>query len=338
MKVNGLLVASLMVAAFAMTGCGQKTSSIAKVNGLDITQTEMMEYLEAKPTVRVVVDGQPVELQVADTLGFQAMQDLVVRKLLLQMAKEEGVTPSKEDIDKEIKMRNELQTTYVKQMQARGMSMEGIRSQVELELAQQRILMKGITVTDSEVEQYIKANPQEFTDPARAEMFWILTTADKKAAVDAELAKGKKFQDVAAAMSLDPEAKASNGRFGANRFPTGVPFTELNGPIRAAVEKTAADKSTEWIQLGTANQIGKFYIVRKTESRKQEITSTRREFVKRALAVQRGSEGKSLRDEMSKRLREAEITVDDDSLKQLWSRFEEQLKKTQDVRLPGGNQ
>lgn len=339
MKSKGLYLLASALVAFTLVGCNKEgKGEIAKVNGIAITNAELIEYLEAKPTVRVVIQGQTVDVPVQDTLGFQAMQDLVVRKLVQEMAKEEGVTPTKQQVDEEIKLRGEVNAGYVKNLQARGLSMNGIRAQVEVELAQQNLISKGITVTDQEVDEYIKANKDQFREPAKVEMYWILTTGANKTLADQQLATGAKFQDIATRVSLDPEAKNSGGVFGASRFPGGVPMNALDERIRKAVETAPIGKSTDWIQLPQAGQVAKFYVIRRTEARDIEITAARKILIKRGIQVSRGQETKDIKQTLQTRLKDAKITVSDSSLKGLWDTFEKNLKKAADeTKMPTEN-
>ncbi len=332
MNIKILSLSAALLAAIALTGCNKGgAGEIAKVNGMSITNADLIEYLEAKPTVRVSIQGQTQELPVADTLGFQAMQDLVVRRLILQLAKEEGVSPSKQDVEEEIKLRTEVNSGYVKVLQQRGMTMSGIRQQVEVELAQQNLIAKGITVTDKEVEDFIKNNPRQFTEPAKIEMFWIVTDGAGRTEVDAEITKGRKFQDVAAQLSKDPAARTTNGKFQAQTHPTGFPLDTLPEEIRNPVSKVAIGKPTDWIAMpGGPNVFAKFYVTRRTEARPIEMTEARKKLVKRGLAVSRGAESKDLQERIAERLRNAEITVSDQNLKALWEKFEQTLKANAD--------
>lgn len=332
MNIKILSLSAALLAAIAVTGCNKGGGGeIAKVNGMAITNADLIEYLEAKPTVRVSIQGQTQELPVADTLGFQAMQDLVVRKLILQLAKEEGVLPDGKAVEEEINLRKEVNTGYVKVLQQRGMTMSGIRQQIEVELAQQNLIAKGITVTDKEVEDYIKENPRQFTEPAKVEMFWIVTDGAGRAAVDSAITSGKKFQDVAKEFSKDPAAKVSDGKFQAQAYPTGFPLDNLPPEIKGPVEKVAIGKPTDWIAMpNTPGVFAKFYVTRRTEARPIEMTDARKKLVKRGLAVSRGAETKDLQERIANRLREAKITVSDSNLKALWEQFEKALKANAD--------
>lgn len=336
--MNGLHLLAFAALASMLVGCGSKENKgFASVNGSPITNSELIEYLETKSTVRISVQGvsqipntQEANAQVSGTLAFQALQDMVVRKLVIQMAQKEGVLPTMDEVNAQIKLLGDVNPAFVQNLQTRGLSMKGIRDQVLVDLAQQRLNSKGIEVTDAEVDAYIKTNKTEFQDPAKAEMYWIVANAQSKVLAEAELVKGTKFEDVAVKYSLDPNAKKLNGKFGSNgqAMPGGFPINALNGVFKDAIEKTTPGKATDWIAY--PNQQGafaKFYIVRKTEARDQEITPAKKQLVKQSLAVARGQQTKDIKDKLATMLREAKITVEDESLKPLWEKFSEQLKK-----------
>src|SRR5512132_2013253 len=92
-----------LAAVAALGGCrGENSEILATVNGDSITVDTFNKYLGVKTSCRVIVQGQVVDLPVADTLAFQAMQDLVSRAVLEQMAKDEGVQPTPAQIESEI--------------------------------------------------------------------------------------------------------------------------------------------------------------------------------------------------------------------------------------------
>lgn len=345
MKTSHVVAAAAAAALLMATaGCGESSKGFATINGVPITNKELIEYLETKPTVRAVVNGQQVTVNVQDTLAFQALQDLMVRKLMLQLAKSEGVMPSSKDVEERIKLMTEVEPTYIKQMQLLGLSMQGIRDRVLVDLAQQNILSKGITVSDEEVDEFIKANPQQFEEPAKADMLWILVPTSEKPAVDAAIGTGEKFGDIAAKFSKDKYAKQYGGKYEPERFPAGVPVTGLPGALKAAIEKTQPGKATDWIdvpssQAGVPDMSAKFYIVRKTEARKIEITAARKKLLKAAIQAERGKQTKDIQEKLSDLLKKAKIDVSDETLKPMWDRFATQLKEQADqTQVPTGGQ
>lgn len=323
------ILLSALALGVVLVGCGRGEDTLAKVDGDAITVDELNEYLSTKPTVRVMVQGQVVALPVApdESLAFQAMQDLVIRRAMLQMAADEGVTPTDQEVEKEIEFRTQLNPNYIKELQGRGFTMGQIRKEVMVALAEEKLVTKGITVTDAEVEQYIVDNPNNFITPARADLFWVVLTdapdlATKKQAVDRELAAGTRFQEIATRYSEDPNARQSGGRYPANVL------TQMAPAVRSAVEAASPGDYTPWIEA--QGQHARFFVNQKLPEEKIEMTAARKEALRRQIAMERGRRAIDLRERIVERLKVANISVERSTLKDAWKRFEDRLKDVAD--------
>src|SRR5690606_10376644 len=132
----------------------------------------------------------------------------------------------------EVKFKTELNPAFIKQLQARGMSMDAIRNQVELDLSQERLLTKGVSVTDEEVEKFIKENPKQFVEPATATMSWILVNDEAgRTNAQQELDRGKAFKEVAKANSVAPGAMQNEGAFQITNI------SQMSPELQAAISK-----------------------------------------------------------------------------------------------------
>ena len=320
-----------------MTGCGNSNSSVANVSGDTISRDEFMEQLQTKGSVRVVVNGQVGEVPVADTIAFQAMQDLVTRKIVLQLAKDEGVAPTEKEVDDEIAFRTKLDAGFVKNLQAKGFTLQGIRQNILSELAQERLITKGITVTESDVDKYMKDNPTQFIEPAKANMTWIFAkSAAKRDEAQKALDSGMLFKAAAKQYSEAPNAAETDGRFfiqGASDGSGDTDLTKLSADIRSKIEATDTGKATDWITAGTS--YAKFFINSKTSAKPIEMTKEKKELLRRRMAIQRGNAASDLTRRVADKLKNAKIEVSDPSLKDMWARFEERLKAAaKDTKLP----
>ena len=104
----------MTVASLALAGCRGGSSSgasgdLAVVNGEAIPMDEYYRYLERKPAVQVVAPqngqlqaGQIAEMPTAAPLGFQAMRDLINRRILIDVARDEKVMPTEADVATEL--------------------------------------------------------------------------------------------------------------------------------------------------------------------------------------------------------------------------------------------
>lgn len=321
------------------TGCGNKGSAsgggggrvVATVNGENITSEDMLRLLAAKPRVRVVITGEGTsvdqngvaELPVSDNLAFQGLQDLVSQKLLLQEAKERNVLPTEEDVEAEIKFRSTLNPQFVQELQNQGFTMGQIRENIMIELARERLLTSGVTVTMAKVDDYIKANPGEFIEPATV-AFDVIRVSGAQGRADAqkELDAGASFAKVKEKYDQTPveERRQINMMASGN----GVPVDTISDLMRPHVDKTATGAMTEWIQAG--DDYLRLKILKKKEQAPIEMTEERKKFLQRSMAMAEGSKGTDLRKMVEDKMREATIEVKDEGLQKLWALFDQRLK------------
>ena len=320
---SSLLLAAL--ASLALVGCNRgggggdsqlQDGDLAVVNGDSISMAEYYRYLERKPMVQVVAAdsvqaGQAAEMAVAVPLGFQALRDLINRRILLQVASDDKVPPTQSDIEKELDFQKKQNPDFMPRLIGQGMNLAEIRRDLTLDLAKEHILTKGVTVTPSDVDDFVKKNPDKFMIPAQAKLYVVMVKDDAgKKQVDADLAANKPFPTVAATYSIDPKARASQGLF---------PVSDVSrmGPaLQLLVNETAAGKTTDWKSDGP--NFVKVYIEQKVDAKKRTIDDTLKETVRRALAMERGSQANDLPKRLVEKLKASKIVVNPESLKKLW--------------------
>lgn len=313
MFVAGFSLATFLLSTFA---CNGKGGTLASVDGETITMEEFAAYLQNKPDVRVVTENGTAVLPVDGTLGFQALQDLVGQKMLLKLAKADGVLPTKDEIAKEIEFKKKLQPNFIQSLTQRGLSFEQIGQAVTLDLAKERLQTKGVSVSDADVEAYIKANPGEFIDHARVEMMWIyVKTEAAQQTVDKELGSGQGFGSVATRYSESPTAKETGGKF---LDPRGrAPELRSLPPILLqAVNSTPEQRSTGWVKV--RDGWAKFYVERKTEDKPITVTDVMRQAYKRKIAIDRGRSLEEVQTRILEELKKAKIKVEPKAYRDAW--------------------
>lgn len=325
-----LWAALLAVAVTGLSGCGSKDSGggssdrLATVAGDAITVDEFHKYLEIMPTAQVVVQNQVAALPINETLAFQALRDLVMQKIVAQMAKDEGVYPTDEEVTAEIKFKTTLNESFLKELNARGLDLKTIRKSIAQDLAQERLITKGITVTKEDVDQYIKDNPKQFVEPATADITFIYVRDDAaKKQVDQALASGQTFADVAVRLSQVPNVAQNGAKFPVNvieQLPTG-PDTN----IKELIKSTPELKETAWVKFQGGQT--KFYVDKKTEERPVSLDENRKEQIRRNLALQRGQQATDLQKRIADRMKEADIQIAYASLKDPWKTAMDKAKE-----------
>ncbi len=335
-----LLIIGVVFAALAVASCGRGGSEqIATVNGEAITMDEFVQYLKTKDRVRIITDqGQIVEAPVYQVLGngqtlgttlaYQAIEDLISRKLIAQVAKDEQVYPTEREVMAELDFRKKLNAGYVQAQNNLGMTMDRIKDQLYVELATEKLLTKGITVSDADLEKFIKENKLD-RDPETADLQYIYVRAPAaKQRVDRELATGASFGTVAVRYSEAPNAKETNAR-----FPVRI-VDRLLEPMKSAVRKTPEGRTTDWINLQDGS--AKFYVEKKSPEKPLKLDDTRRQLLKREIAKLQGRRAKDLGKRLADKLfaSESKILVVPNDLKDMWKQAMDRAKKDRKVSVP----
>lgn len=114
--------------------------------------------------VAAVVDGEPISrLAVIRELekrsGGQALDTMVIKKIILKRALERGVSISSEDVAKEITTLEgrmaEQGTTLDAALAEQGMTLDQFKEQIILQKALEKILEDKVAVSDEEVAKYL---------------------------------------------------------------------------------------------------------------------------------------------------------------------------------------
>jgi hypothetical protein len=166
--------------AFGLVGCGRGGDVLVEFNDLKITKEAYMKRMETLDAVAVrVPQGQfpagNLRLPVASPISHQTLQRMLAELALLQAAKDEGVAPSKEDIERRKELYTKIDPNYITQRKEIGMSISDIDYYIELELARENLLKRGTPEkTLEDVEKYIKEHPDEFRRPPMVTLRYII--------------------------------------------------------------------------------------------------------------------------------------------------------------------
>ncbi len=280
-----------------IAGCSGNipNTTAANVDGVKIDQKDYLDYLQNKATMLVQGPNGPVNLPLAGTPGFQALKDLIVNKVIEKIAKDQGVYPSDQDVENEIKFRQKSDPNLITEAISQGISLNMLREQVRVDLCKFNIVTKGVTVTPQQVTNFITQNKSRFVTPPQAQLQMIVvkTAADEKP-VDAALGQGKSFQTVAAAYSVDPNGRDSQYHYGV------TDESKMPSALVALITKTDVQHTTQWIQSNDG--FVKFYVQSKTPATPMKITDVITEQVRRNMMLQQGAQHVNLNVVVAKEL------------------------------------
>ncbi|MCH7944684.1 MAG: SurA N-terminal domain-containing protein [Armatimonadetes bacterium] len=316
--------ALIIVWTTTLAGCGGE-DQIASVDNDPISMDEYYQLLATKRTVRAVVQGQVVEVQIAETLGFQALQELATRKIVMHMAADAGLAPTKDEVEAEIKFKSSLNPQYLDTLRGFGYTMGQINSEVAYQLAEERLLTRGIDVEMAEVDRLIEEEPEQFMEPAIVDFYQVLVLSqERKDLVDEELAAAQNFKVVAKRYNQAPEGEHVVLR-----------LDSLTEPLKSALENAPIGRTTDWV--ATAGGFKRFSVESRTEATMPEMTENRKKLIRRQLALAYGRRANDLSRQVAQKLRSSEVKVSDNkpTLKGQWERFEDRLGKADDTSPPG---
>jgi len=206
------------------------------------------------------------------------LNSMIDNILLLQEAKKKDINV-KEQLKmmiEKLKKDNSIDSDeeFIQAMSRQGMDFEAWKKQAEDYLLAQGVvyseLQSSIIVEDSEVLNYYKLHPQEFTEPAEYKLRAIFISSEgrseaeigaKKSEISQKISSGQDFASLASSSSEGPE-KQNQGDLG--RFKKG----ELEKTLEQAVESLKVGEVTPWLQVK-----GGWYILKLEEKKESRLKS-----------------------------------------------------------------
>jgi hypothetical protein len=193
---------------FLMLKLKRKTVIILAVIAVVVAGVSYVAYAKRGWFIAAMVNGSPISrLAVIQDLekqaGKQALDALITKKLIADEAKRLEVSVKSEDVDQEVKKAEEQVAgqggTLDEALKGQGMTMDDLREQIVIKKELEQILSDKVSVSDADVDQYIKDNKMA---PAKGAVSEAL-----KAQVRTQL-ESQKFNTAAQAFITDLRAKA----------------------------------------------------------------------------------------------------------------------------------
>jgi parvulin-like peptidyl-prolyl isomerase len=301
--IAGLVLTGILVAAAPAVRAQEVVEEIvAVVNDDIITLSDYRTQFEmAAAQLRAQQMPQEQFDQQYTVLKKEFLNSMITEILLLQKAKELGLNVQEQlkGMIAKIKQDNNLASDadLRRAVEQQGMTYEGWLKQYEEGMMRQGVLYteveRAIVLEDSEVVQYYKKNPAEFTMPTeyKLEAIYFATegrTADAvealKSAVDAKLKGGTPFADVAGELS-DPPMKDAKGDLGT--FKSG----ELDVALESPVERLKAGETSAW--LNTKNGWYLIKLVEKKDSYLRPFEDARKQVEDKLYNEKRAAKGEA---------------------------------------------
>lgn len=249
---------------------------VAVVNDEVITLSQYKAtHEELLQSLRAQLQGEEFRKQY-EGLRKNILENMIMEALLLQEAKKQGINVN-EQVNmaiQKIKEDYNLQTDQDlrRELAKQGMDLESFRKRMEEDILKQNIIFsevgRSLVVDDTDVVNYYKQHPDEFTVPLEYTLSAIYLSTEgkseeeflaKKKEIDEKIAAGEDFASLAGEYSEGPE-KESQGDLGS--FKEG----ELAENLRQAVEDLKEGETTSWIEISNG-----WYLLKMRERKESHL-------------------------------------------------------------------
>jgi len=280
----------LLAACVAGTGCKQQGSAakndagkgvvLAEVNGATITDSDFYKEQESLPPYLKPMTETPE--------GKREMLDtMVVRELIMQQAKKDGIDKSPEVAAK----------------------LEDLKKRVIVEAYLKKKVEESANVSDADMQEFYNKNKDKFQTGAQIRASHILVKSEAEAKdVEKQLKGGASFEELAKKHSIDGAAPKGGdlGWFG-------------KGAMLPEFEQVAFGLKEGQVSGIVKTQFG-YHLIKQTGNRPAGPRSFEevKDQIKAAMIPERQQETfKNLKEELKK---EAKLSIKEDALKQLQSK------------------
>jgi peptidyl-prolyl cis-trans isomerase SurA len=258
--IAALVLAGLVGSTAAVAGQEVVEEIVAVVNDDIITLTECRQQYEITLSQLRSAQLSPEEYDKQyQQLKKELLNIMITERLLLQKAQELNLNVSEQlkGMIEKLKADNNMASDddLRRAIEREGMSYERWLKEYEQGMMREAVLFteveRAIVLDDSEVVQYYKKNPAEFTTPTEYSIRAVYLSgegraaedlAGLRAAVDAKLKSGTAFADVAGELS-DPPLKDAKGDLGWSKA------GELDETLESAVKKLKAGETSDWVNF-----------------------------------------------------------------------------------------
>jgi foldase protein PrsA len=184
------------------------------------------------------ITSEDLNQQLLQKHGRELLDQMVDHEVVRMEGNAEGVTVTEDEITKELKRMQQgydSETQFYESMQEQlGFTPESLKTDLFNKLLLEKIATKSITITDEQVDSYIKAHPDEFISPVQLRLQQIVVGSKEQTdKVAADLNKGMDFAQVAKNRSLDDSTRNKGGDLG---------WLDENDPFMAPSIMSAAKK------------------------------------------------------------------------------------------------
>jgi len=279
MRKKRMIIAFVLMASGAIVLFAKDVIEeiVAIVNDDVITLSQYKEQHDLLyQMLKSQTEGEEFEKQYT-TIRKEILDNMITDLLLLQLAKEKGANVGEQVkmTIENIKKENNIESDEVlkREMERQGVDFNQWVKQMEENYLKQSVIFsevdRSIVIDDSEIVNYYKLHPEEFTEPVEFKLRAIYLSSDegkseeeieaKKKEISEKISAGEDLAALAGVYSEGP-ARESQGDLGS--FKKG----DLERSLEQAVEKLKVGEISPWLKAKNG-----WYLLRLEEKKESRL-------------------------------------------------------------------
>ena len=190
----------LVIAGAAYLGLTRSNEEVvARVGGEVITKDELYDFM-------------------VQQTGQEALDNLVVKKIIELEAEDQNIEVTAEEIDKEVEELAEYyggKDAMTQTLAMYNINLDQVREDVTVNIKLEKLLSQRIEITDQEVQEHFQVNQEAYAVEEQIKVSHILVDSEETAQeITTLLAEGRNFADLAEEYSTDTGSKEQGGDLG----------------------------------------------------------------------------------------------------------------------------
>jgi foldase protein PrsA len=185
-----------------------------------------MKPEQTKPSLRVIatigqktITSEDLQQQLIQKYGLELLDQMVDHEVIRMEGLAEGIKVEEDEVAKELKRMQQGYDSekqfYESMKEQLGFTEEALRADLYSRLLLEKLAIRSITITDEQVDAYIKAHPDEFKSSVLLRLQQIVVSSKENAnRVISDLSNGLDFSLVAKERSLDDATRNKGGDLG----------------------------------------------------------------------------------------------------------------------------
>ena len=271
-----------------------------------ITVTTQQFYAE--------LQGFVTNPRVSGPAGVQVMQQLLPNLMYLGLAEDQGLTPTDAEVDAQYKNLAMVQDArnikpFDQALTDAGMTPDIVKDlQIKPQVAQLKMLTKGATVTDADIQTFYNANKDKiFTKPLRAHIKRLTFTDAGQAQAVAKAIQGGQTFESQVSQSLDKSTPDGDVLQWIPLDPAPPGSDALIQPIKA----TAVGQTAPLIKIANGNGPAAYWLVKVVEKKDKETLPLDqvKDLVKFQLLQQKAKDNQSGQQALQQSMRDFQTQV-----------------------------